>query len=162
MTEFQKVTHTEVQELSELASSIVREHYDPILGEEQNRYMIQMFQSPSAITEQLDKGWQYYYLLWNGQKAGFTAFYPKQGRLYISKLYVHKDFRRKHIAADTVQFLAGQARQMELPSLFLNVNKYNDGSIAAYERMGFVKVRAEKNPIGSGYFMDDFVMEKEV
>ncbi len=162
MTEFQKVLPEEAAELSVFASEIVKEHYDPILGTKQNDYMIAMFQSPSAIRHQLEEGGRYYRLVSDGQCAGFTAFYPKKNKMYISKLYVHKDFRRKHIAKDTVAFIEEQARCEGLKGIFLNVNKYNSGSIAAYEKMGFVNVYAEKNPIGNGYFMDDFVMEKTV
>ena len=46
-------------ELSALASAIVKEHYDPILGSEQNDYMIEKFQSVPAITDQLGHGYQY-------------------------------------------------------------------------------------------------------
>ncbi len=48
-----------VQELSALASAIVKEHYDLLLGSEQNDYMIQMFQSVPAIKKQLENGYQY-------------------------------------------------------------------------------------------------------
>ncbi len=55
-----------------------------------------------------------------------------------------------------VDFIVGKARNASLGSVELNVNKYND-AILAYERLGFRRVRAEKNDIGSGYFMDDYV-----
>ena len=54
--EFIKVTlgdKEKVEKLSALASVIVKEHYDPILGAEQNDYMIEKFQSVKGITEQL-------------------------------------------------------------------------------------------------------------
>jgi hypothetical protein len=42
----------------------------------------------------------------------------------------------------------------------LNVNKYNQRAIAVYQKKGFVQVAAEVVPIGGGYVMDDYVMEK--
>ena len=36
-----------VERLSAFAGKIVREHFDPIIGPEQNRYMIARFQSPA-------------------------------------------------------------------------------------------------------------------
>ena len=56
MTEFEKVDIEKTEELSRLASAIVREHYDPILGTEQNDYMIEKFQSPDAIRDQIRSG----------------------------------------------------------------------------------------------------------
>ena len=46
--EFKKVLINEIkdiEELSNLATSIVREHFDPIIGKKQNDYMLNMFQS---------------------------------------------------------------------------------------------------------------------
>ena len=42
-----------IKELSVLASAIVKEHYDPIIGKEQNDYMIKMFQSEEALKKQI-------------------------------------------------------------------------------------------------------------
>jgi ribosomal protein S18 acetylase RimI-like enzyme len=40
----------------------------------------------------------------------------------------------------------------------LNVNRYNK-SVHFYEKQGFTIIRQEDIDIGSGYFMNDFVME---
>ena len=50
-----------IKEMSKMATAIVREHYDPIIGKEQNDYMIQKFQTVDAIKEQLEHGCQYYF-----------------------------------------------------------------------------------------------------
>ncbi len=49
-----------------------------------------------------------------------------------------------------------------MDSLYLQVNKYNHGSVAAYLRTGFAIARTVKVDIGNGFFMDDYVMEKNV
>jgi ribosomal protein S18 acetylase RimI-like enzyme len=41
----------------------------------------------------------------------------------------------------------------------LNVNKQNKKAIDFYRVLGFVTIRQEVNDIGSGYVMDDDVME---
>ena len=46
-----------------------------------------------------------------------------------------------------------------MDSMFLNVNRHNESSIAFYEKIGFRKVYTEDNDIGNGYFMNDYVME---
>lgn len=162
MTEFEKVTDTTTDELSVLASSIVKEHYDPILGPEQNDYMIDKFQSPNAIRQQIKSGYQYYFVLKDGKRAGFFGYYPKDGKTYLSKLYIQKDFRGNHLAKDSIRFIADQTIQSGMHNIFLNVNRYNAGSIAAYEKLGFRKIAIEDNPIGNGYYMNDYVMEKEL
>jgi diamine N-acetyltransferase len=43
-------------------------------------------------------------------------------------------------------------------ALLLNVNRYNKAR-AFYEKMGFSVLKEDLIDIGSGYFMDDYVME---
>ena len=52
-----------------------------------------------------------------------------------------------------------EARSREYRVLHLNVNKHNATAIRAYERNGFVKARESVTDIGSGFVMDDYVME---
>ena len=147
-----------VQELSDLASEIVKEHYDPLLGSEQNDYMIQMFQSVPAITKQLEHGYQYDMVcLRNGTAIGFVGYYPKdRDEMYISKFYLHRDYRGKGISRKMLDFVIEECRKQGLCRITLNVNKYND-AILAYEKLGFTRLRSEVNDIGHGYVMDDYV-----
>ena len=63
--------------MSRLATDILREHYDPILGKAQNDYMLEKFQSVDAINHQLESGYQYYFVRAAGRDIAFLAFYPR-------------------------------------------------------------------------------------
>lgn len=146
-----------IRELSELASQIVKEHYDPILGSEQNDYMIEKFQSVPAITEQLRQGYRYYLICGeHGEKEGFLGFYPRDGEMYISKFYLHRDYRGRGLSKQMLAFVVEETKKLGMERITLNVNKYND-AIRAYEKLGFVRLRDEVNDIGHGYVMDDYV-----
>ena len=43
----------------------------------------------------------------------------------------------------------------------LNVNRFND-AVRVYEKLGFRRIREEKNDIGHGYYMDDYVYSLEL
>lgn len=163
MINFEKVSVNDadvIKELSDLATEIVKEHFDPIIGAAQNDYMINMFQSVPAITEQLKNGYQYFFVSnVSGKKIGFLAFYPREKDIYLSKMYLHKDQRGKGIAKEMFQFVIEQIQGYGFSSIVLNVNKNNIIAITAYEKMGFRKIRAEKNYIGNGFYMDDWVYE---
>ncbi len=161
-TEFIRITESGAEELSPFAEAIVREHFDPIIGTQQNTYMIRRFQFPEAIREQMEQGYRYYYAVRDGEKAGFLAIYPRDGKMYLSKFYVHSSFRGKHIATDMFRFVKEQTEKEGLGSIFLNVNRFNDDVIAVYRHLGFRVVREEKNDIGNGWYMDDLVMEYEL
>jgi ribosomal protein S18 acetylase RimI-like enzyme len=46
--------------------------------------------------------------------------------------------------------------------IWLTVNRYNDATIAVYEKKGFRTVRTQVADIGNGFVMDDYIMEKEI
>ena len=157
--EFIKITGCDpekVAHLSDLATSIIREYYDPLLGKAQNDYMIEMFQSERAIKEQLAHGYRYYIPSSEGKELGFLAFYPREDSLYLSKWYLKREERGKGYAGPMLAFLREEAKKEGLSAIELNVNKYNP-TVAVYEKLGFVRIRSEKNDIGSGFFMDDYV-----
>lgn len=147
--------------MSEMAAEIVREHFDPIIGREQNDYMIKKFQSEAAIWEQLQHGYQYYFVNEGKRRIGFLAFYPKENVMYLSKFYLYKEERGKGYSRQMLDFVIHHARQEGRSSIELNVNR-NNSAVYAYESLGFKVVRTEKNDIGSGYFMDDYVYSLKI
>ena len=160
--EIKKIEENEIPILSSLATEIVREHFDPIIGKAQNDYMLEKFQSISAIKEQFHKGYLYYWVKYDNKNAGFLGFYPIENKLYLSKFYLEREYRGKNISRKMFEFIVNYAKQKKLISIYLNVNKNNEIPIKVYEHLGFVIIREEKNDIGNGYYMDDFVFEYKI
>lgn len=149
-----KVTADEVEELSSLAHQIWRECFPGMISDEQIEYMLEKFQSVKAITEQMQNGYDYYFLIYEGETAGYTGMREDSDEVFLSKIYVIDRFRGKGIASEAV------SRIVELGKpITLTVNRGNFRAINAYEKMGFVKVREQKADIGSGFIMDDYVMQ---
>ena len=160
--EITKISENEIPILSPLATSILREHFDPIIGKDQNDYMLEKFQSISAITEQFKKGYLYYWVKYENKNVGFLGFYPIDNKLYLSKFYLLKEYRGKKISRIMFEFIVNYAKKEGLKSIYLNVNRNNEVAIKVYEHLGFVVIREEKNDIGNGFYMDDFVFEYEI
>ncbi len=133
-----------IKKLSAFASKIVKKHFDPLVGKKQNDYMINIFQSVSAITKQIKKGNRYYFVLQNQENIGFMAFYSKNGKMYLSKFYVDSEYRGKGIASKMFKFVKQETIKENLSKIFLNVNKNNTEVIQIYEHFGFCKVGEEK------------------
>ena len=150
-----------IAEMSAMASAIVREHFDPIIGKAQNDYMLNMFQTPEAIQHQLDQGCRYYFVRKEGRNLGFLAFYPRESAMYLSKFYLYREERGKGYARPMMDFVVRHARQAGLPAVELNVNR-NNSAVNVYRSLGLYVVREEKNEIGSGFFMDDFVFRLDL
>ena len=151
----------EISEMSKMATAILRDYYDPIIGKAQNDYMLGLFQSEDAIRDQLSHGYRYYFVRENNTNLGFFAFYPREGALYLSKLYLYKDQRGKGYSWQILEMLKTQAKELDLNRIELNVNK-NNPTKYIYERLGFTVAREEKNDIGNGFYMDDYVYVLEL
>lgn len=152
-----------VERLSRLASQIVKEHYDPIIGPEQNDYMIEQYQSASSLAAQIGRGCRYYRTEAGSEDAGFFAIEPREGGvLFLSKFYLRKEFRRKGIGRKQLEFIEARARELGRHTVRLTVNRKNLGSIEAYRHLGFHVAGEQATDIGHGFVMDDYVMEKEV
>lgn len=145
-----------------LAGEIWTEHYTPIIGKEQVAYMLAKFQSFEAVTEHIMKGYDYYIIEEDGMDLGYLAVAARVRELYISKLYVKKEMRGRGIGRRAVVFIVELAIRGNFSVLALNVNRGNTDSIEAYKKFGFRVTREEMDSIGSGFFMDDLVMEKKV
>ena len=99
-------TNEDLQEIAALADVIWHEHFTPIIGKEQVEYMLSRFQSYPALQDQVLTGYEYYRLLGNRKLCGYMAIRQDQdGRMFLSKLYIAKQYRGRHLAAFLFDFL---------------------------------------------------------
>ncbi len=162
---WQPVQPHQVEALCRLAAGIWREHYGQLLGERQISYMLEKFQSPQAVKEQLAAGnYRYYFVQAEETAAGYVGIRlePEQNSLFLSKLYLKKEYRGQKLASKTLGFLEQLCREQGLTRIWLTVNRENTGSIAAYKAMGFTVFQEDCTDIGEGFVMDDFWMEKRL
>jgi ribosomal protein S18 acetylase RimI-like enzyme len=161
MTTFLKAqTNPDFKQIESLGTIIWTEHYTPIIGSEQVSYMLEKFQSESAVKRQIQEGTDYYIIKHQNITVGYLSFYKKEDSLFLSKLYVLGTERGIGIGKAAMSFLEKKRMEIACKSISLTVNKYNTNSIKAYEKMGFEKIESVVMDIGNGYVMDDYVMKK--
>lgn len=73
-----------IGEMSEMATEIVREHFDPIIGKAQNDYMLKLFQTKEAIKKQLEDGYRYFFVRNDGRKYRLSCILSEK-RCYVSE-----------------------------------------------------------------------------
>jgi ribosomal protein S18 acetylase RimI-like enzyme len=161
--EFVPVGSPLVDKVAALAAEIWRQHYTPIIGEAQVAYMLDRYQSPTAIARQLAGGFRYFLIRDRaGHYVGYCAVEIKAGELFLSKLYVDALFRGKGYGKKALAFVERIARQERVQSITLTVNKNNSDSIAVYKKCGFGIEGSVVQDIGGGFVMDDYRMKKEL
>ena len=157
------ITIEQIQTVVNMANVIWKEHYTPIIGEEQVSYMLRHFQSVDAIKEEMKNRSNQYYLIYGGKTVvGYIGIKIESSQVFLSKIYVLSTEREKGIAWKSIDFIKKIALAHDLKTLFLTVNRNNTRSIAAYQKIGF-KITGERcQDIGEGYVMDDFTMELKI
>ncbi len=145
---------------SKIAYEIWCDHYYPILGKSQIDYMLDKFQSPEAISEQISaKNYSYYLIQHNKEFIGYIALQAQEKALFISKFYIKKIFRGNGHGREAMNFIIEQSKKLDLNKIFLTVNKYNTDSMRVYEKLGFTQTEPIVQDIGRGFVMDDYKYE---
>ncbi len=159
MVVFNKVEQNQIKELASLASSIWHEYWTCILSDEQIDYMVENFQSENAITNQIEnENYTYYFIMSNNKPIGYFGVSDKKDYLFLSKLYIKKEFRHQGLGAKAFEKIKEIADGRKIQ---LTVNKYNTNTINAYKKWGFKTIDAVVTDIGNGFVMDDYILETE-
>ncbi|MGN0460362.1 MAG: GNAT family N-acetyltransferase [Ruminococcus sp.] len=149
----------DINTFGDLADHIWHEYFPCILVEEQIDYMVDMFFSYRAITDSINDGYEFYFVKSGDKNIGFIAIHPEEEKMFLSKLYLAKEFRGNGYASRMMDFVKEQTFKKGLSKIYLTVNKYNTHTIQVYKHHGFQVIRSAEFNIGKGYIMDDYVME---
>ena len=145
-----------------LADLVWREHYPGILSEAQIAYMLARGYSREALLRfvtEPDAGIALARI--DGDAVGFAAWYrPEQAVTKLDKLYVLPRHHGGGAGRALIEHVAAAARGARSDRLTLNVNRNNATAIRAYERCGFSIRERGDFPIGEGFVMEDFIMER--
>ncbi len=159
---YQQVSDSEINTLAALASEIWHEFFPGIISAGQVDYMVEKFQSASAMQQQLAEGYQYYLVYAGTELIGYIGVHPEDTLLFLSKLYLKKQHRGRGYGRKMIEFVAGLARELGKCGVYLTVNRHNEHTIAVYHATGFQTVRTQVADIGNGYVMDDYIMQLAV
>lgn len=136
--------------------------YGNIISKEQIDYMLDMMYSDTALTEQMEKGHQFYLAIYNNQPIGFASVSLEGTEgCKLNKLYVLPTVQKTGAGKALLEEVITYTRSKQQSRLFLQVNKENKAK-DFYTKMGFVIEREYKLDIGGGFFMDDYIMGLEV
>ncbi|MEA3303682.1 MAG: GNAT family N-acetyltransferase [Pseudomonadota bacterium] len=162
ITPAQSASETAV--IAELARLIWNAHYNSIISQQQIDYMLDKFQSSTAINQQIADGTLYFLISSNSQPVGYLALMPdaKNDKLHISKIYIDAANRGQGHGKQALDFIEQQCRDIHIHTLWLTVNKHNHIAINAYRRWGFHTTGSIVTDIGNEFVMDDYVMEKSI
>ena len=161
MLNFSKaITDNDIMQLEKTADEIWRECFKGIITDEQIEYMLRRFLSAQAIKQCIADGYEFVQVCEHERCIGFISIKNEGEKLFLSKLYLYDEQRGKGYGGKMLQYVFDRGSELGCKSVYLTVNRNNTRAIAVYEHTGFEKVREQVADIGSGFVMDDYVMEK--
>lgn len=165
MIEIVLATRKEIPVIQEIANSTWFDTYLPILPDGQCEYMFEMMYASRSLMKQMEEGHQFFIAKYNGKPSGYCSIRRETDSLFhLEKLYVLPDCQGIGLGKALIEKafeVAAQSAQTSPCFVELNVNR-NNKALAFYERMGMKKVKEGDFPIGNGYFMNDYIMSKQV
>lgn len=164
MPNFYKVTSpADISCVARLAHKIWTAHYPAIIGQQQVEYMLENFQSESAIHKQISSSTLYYLVKNIDQSVGYFSMAPAiSGSIKISKLYILPEQQRSKIGSKIIAFIEAYCLQHSINNLWLTVNRDNLHAIQFYKKLGFITESCVILDIGNGFIMDDYKMVKNL
>jgi GNAT superfamily N-acetyltransferase len=136
-----------------------------ILSGEQIEYMLAWLYSEASLHGQLHAQGHTFLLAQVGDAyAGFASCEPNykdMGKTKLHKLYVLPEAQGHGVGRALVDAVTEIAVRHGNGALLLNVNRRNV-AIRFYGRFGFEVIAEENIPIGNGFFIEDYVMEKTI
>ena len=138
--------------------------YKAILSQAQLAYMLQKFYSDDALKEQLlTKGHQFYLIAdKNKNNVGFASVSKEEEATFkLQKLYVLPGQQGNNLGKQLLDKVILFCEEQGGKRLVLNVNRFNKAR-TFYEKQGFKIVQEIDIAIGNDYFMNDFIMERNL
>lgn len=151
-----------LKEIENLAAVTWHEHYGKLLPSGQIDFMLRKFLTVDAMARQMEHDNYSYYLIKDDDTSvsiGFMALQESRGALFLSKIYLLKEFRGRGYGSQGFDFANKTAEEKGAGKVWLTVNKHNTGSYEIYLKRGYKVVKEDVTDIGGGYVMDDYIME---
>jgi GNAT superfamily N-acetyltransferase len=137
--------------------------YEPILGKAQLDYMLNLIYSASSLQQQMNDGSQFLLIKENNNAIAFAAYFLKSPTIYkLDKLYALPNQQGKGLGTMLINYIIDEIKSLGATALHLNVNRYNTKAQKFYKHLDFKIIEEVDVPIGQGFFMNDYVMEKRL
>ena len=165
MLTISEATIKDIKVIREIAFKTWPVTYGEILSRAQIDYMLDLFYSEETLTDKLANiGHDFLVLKENEICHGFAScehHYLNSNCTRLHKLYFLPEYQGKGMGKLMLDKIVALAKDNKTDKISLNVNRFNKAFVF-YQKMGFEIIADEDIPIGQGYLMEDYIMEKQL
>ena len=150
--------------VNKLANDIWPDAFAHFLEPDQIEYMLEWMYNINTLTEQVQTGHLYYMITEDGLPKGFIGMepnFPDAGTLRIHKLYIDTKVHGKGLGKALLGKAMEIGKEFDAATINLTVNRYNK-AVDFYKSQGFKIIEEVDVNIGRGYYMNDYVMVREI
>jgi ribosomal protein S18 acetylase RimI-like enzyme len=155
---------TDIPLIQALIQQIWVPTYKEILSQTQMDYMLNLMYSNATLEQQMQSG-QHFLIAYNMHTPiGFVGFefdYEKPQCCKIHKLYFLPQQQGMGFGRIMLEKVITLARNENQKAIILNVNRHNK-AFQFYIRQGFTIKETVDIAIGSGYYMNDYILELNI
>lgn len=149
--------------IHELAYKIWPSAYVHILSARQLDFMLEKIYSTASLHDQLESLHHSFIIAYDKNiPVGFASFSAKESEeniFHLHKIYVLPQQQGTGTGKHLLDYVVDAVLSAGASALQLNVNRHNKARYF-YEKHGFIIKEEVDIPIGEGFFMNDFIMEK--
>lgn len=163
MVTFKKATKDDIETIRRIAFAVWPVAYEKILSKEQMDYMLDKMYSAKSLLKNMQQN-EFVLALNESEVIGFASFGPhdeNEDVYHLNKIYILPSQQNKNCGRQIIDHVIETIKSRGATSLQLNVNRQNPAQ-HFYKKLGFSVIKKEDLDIGSGFYMNDFVMEKNL
>jgi GNAT superfamily N-acetyltransferase len=163
---FQPGLSRDIPVITALLHDVFRPTYGHILSEEQIKFMLSTIFSQSQMEQQLlEEGHRFIMMFDKKKLIGFAAYecnhHAESQTCKLHKLYLANGLQGQGLGKLLLNEVIRLARESDQRRLILNVNRGNRAKTFYYD-LGFQVLEEVDISLEHGYFMNDYVLEKEI
>ena len=156
----------ELKHIETLAAGIFPQTYRGLIPDAQIPYMMHVMYDDEVLRKESSEGMHFNIIRDEDRPIGYICWYLKNENgdpvLRLEKLYLDFAYHGRGIGNLALNFIIDCAKSAEASFISLNVNKRNTKAQKAYFRAGFYIWKSEREPVGGGFFKDDYIMRCDI
>ncbi len=167
---FRKATTNDCELINAIAAKIWAPTYEHLMSPEQLDYMFEMMYAPENLRLAMKEGGQTFLIFSedegsDSQDIGYVS-YETLGdhNFYLQKIYLLPSRQGRGEGKQMLEMFLEHLRALDPQArrLGLNMNRDNKKALDFYRRNAFEIVGRRDKPIGHGYFMYDYILERDI
>lgn len=156
-------TAKDIHTIRELTYKVWPQTYASILSKVQIDYMLKLLYSEASLYRQIEDEKHSFVIVYDDEApVAFASYSETETSVWkLHKLYILPTQQGKGMGKFIIDHIIQEILPGSATALQLNVNRHNPAKIF-YEKLGFRVIREVDIDIGKGYFMNDYIMERNL